>query len=116
MSISNREQLKQEIAEESQRDLEIEKRTVAKLRSWTIATVISFVCLLASVLSVIPFSKGHALHDRWDPIGKDLVSLAMGVFLIFMFIATITMSFASYLKTMRQINLKYPARRDRHRP
>jgi drug/metabolite transporter (DMT)-like permease len=115
MNISNSERLRQEIAEESQRDLETEKRTVAKLRRWTIATVISFACLLASVFSFIPFLKGHALHDRWDPLGKDLLSLAMGIFLIFMFIATITISFASYLKAIRQINRKYAAPGDRHR-
>src|SRR5271170_1364121 len=98
MSISSsKDSVRAEAAQEAIRNLEVENRTEAKLQRWRFATLLSGACLTASVVAVVPFSVGHALHDRWDPVGKNLVLLSMGLFLIFMFTGGITYTIWDYL-------------------
>jgi hypothetical protein len=108
MSISsNKDRVRAEAAQEALHDLEVENRTEAKLRRWGFATLLSGVGLIASVAAAVPFLAGQALHHRWDPIGKNLVLLSMGLFLIFMFTGGITYTIWDYLRKMRAINRKY---------
>ena len=108
MSISgNKDRVRAEAAQEALHDLEVENRTEAKLRRWRFATLISGVGLITSVAAVVPFLEGHALHDRWDPVGKNLVLLSMGLLLIFMFTGGLSYTIWDYLRRMRAINRKY---------
>jgi hypothetical protein len=108
MSISsNKDRVRAEAAQEALDILATENRTDAKLRRWGFATLLSGIGLIISVAAVVPFSAGHALHHRWDPVGKNLVELSMSLFLIFMFTGGITYTIWDYLKKMRAINRKY---------
>jgi hypothetical protein len=108
MSISSsKDRVRAEAAQEALHDLEVENRIEAKLQRWRFAALLSGVCLIASVVAVVPFLAGHALHERWDPVGKNLVLLSGGLFLIFMFTGGITYTIWDYLRKMRVINRKY---------
>jgi hypothetical protein len=108
MSISSRKgPVRAEAAHETKQTTEVENRIEAKLRRWRFAALISGVAFLASVTGVFPFLDGHALHHRWEPIGKNLLLLSMGLLLVFAFTGELSYVIWDYLMNMRAINRKY---------
>ncbi|HXN29899.1 MAG TPA: hypothetical protein VN902_22445 [Candidatus Acidoferrales bacterium] len=47
----------------------------------------SVALLFLSCASVVPFSKGHSLHDHAEPFGTLLVWLSLGLLLLFVYCA-----------------------------
>jgi hypothetical protein len=73
------------------------------LRQWRRNTVRFGVALALSVVSVVPFLYGHALHNHWNSIGKYLVMLSMVLLMVFLFCVKKAFWFWYELREIRKI-------------
>lgn len=63
----------------------VRQNPTARLRFWKKRSLYSAVALFLSCASVTPFTSGHFLHADWEPLGRLLVYLSMGLFLWFVY-------------------------------
>jgi hypothetical protein len=116
MSDSNeRVRIRNEAIDEARQNDEMEIATARKLRNFQRATAVFGILLGATVASVAPFRKGHALHDRWESTGQYFVMLAMGLLPAFMLAAGLTFGLWRYLRSIRESHRKYAPPLSKHR-
>jgi hypothetical protein len=90
-------------AEESQKSVNDDALITQRLRKWKRGTACLGIALAASVGSVVPFSKGHSLHEYSPSVGKVLVILSMCLLSAFMYAAGTTYNFWWYRRSMKKI-------------
>ncbi len=102
-----RDRIRKEAQEEGRQSEEVETRIDRRLRKWTYATIILGSALSIAIASTVPFLYGHSLHDHWESVGKRVLALSMGLFLVFVWTAGITFAMWEYSRDMKRINKKY---------
>src|ERR1051325_6321110 len=98
-----REEWAQEIIESEKQERQIE----AQLRKWKLGTALLGIAFAAACAGVVPFLAGHSLHEHWDPIGKKILLLSMGLFLPFVFVTAMCLIQWNYLRSIKKINVDY---------
>jgi len=91
------------LAQERQQDSMDDTRLTERLQKWKRGTAWLGIALAGSVGSVVPFSKGHSLHDYSPTVGKALVILSMCLLSAFMYAAGTAYNFWWYRRSMRKI-------------
>jgi hypothetical protein len=104
-----------EAQEEARQAEEREARIGRRLRKWTYATIFLGIALSIAIASSVPFLYGHSLHDQWESVGKRLVELSMGLFLVFVWTAGMTFTMWKYSRDMQRSNKKYAPRVGKHK-
>src|SRR5579862_4976756 len=96
--------IREKAKEEARRDDEQEARLEQRLRKWKRRTTWLGISLAISIAAVVPFLKGHSLHEQWDVAGKKILILSMCLLVGFMYAAGITYTCWLYLKSVKRIN------------
>ena len=65
----------------------VKQSAMLRVRLCTKRTVYSAIGLFMSCASVVPFLAGHSLHTHWEPIGRLLVYLSLGLVVVFVYCA-----------------------------
>ncbi len=78
-----------------------------KVRKWGRAACCLGLALGISIGSVTPFLYGHSLHNYWEPFGVGFVVISMGLLLIFLYSAAITVSLLYYGRSLRKIDKEF---------
>jgi len=102
-----RARLRAEAAEEARQDDEQEAQISLRLRKWKRGTAWLGIALAASIVSVVPFSKGYPLHEHAESAGKFLVYLSMILLTAFMWAGATTYNFWRYLRATTGIHRKF---------
>jgi hypothetical protein len=89
------------LTEESQESVN-DALLTQRLRKWKRGTACLGIALAASVGSVVPFLKGHSLHQYFPSVGKVFVILSMCLLSAFMYAAGTTYNFSRYRRSMRK--------------
>jgi hypothetical protein len=80
-----------------------ERQIEAELRKWKLGTALLGIAFAAACAGVVPFLAGYSLHEHWDPIGKKILLLAMGLFLPFVFVTTMYLIQWNYLRSIKRL-------------
>jgi hypothetical protein len=73
------------------------------LRLRTKSAIYATGAFFLSCASVVPFLYGHPLHSYWEPIGKYLVLLSMGLLVPFGILAGIAINTWFYAREVEKI-------------
>jgi hypothetical protein len=92
-----------QLTEERQKSVNDDDMLTQRLRKWKRGTACLGIALAVSVGSVVPFSKGHSLHEYAPSLGKAFVILSMCLLSAFMYAAGTTYNFWRYRRSMRKI-------------
>jgi hypothetical protein len=107
--------IRKDAMDEARQDEEQEARLEERLRKWKRGAAGLGIGLATSVVMIVPFLKGHSLHDQWDSIGKKILVLSMCLLVGFMYSAGITYTCWSYLNGIKKINRKFAPPGSRYR-
>jgi len=99
--------IRKDAMDEARQDEEQEARLKNNLRKWKRAATWLGIGLAVSIATIVPFLKGHSLHDLWDTVGKKILGLSMCLLVGFMYAAGIAYTRWWYLKGVREINKKF---------
>jgi hypothetical protein len=99
--------LRAEAAEEAWQADEQEARIGLRLRKWKLGTAWVGIALAASIISVVPFSKGYPLHEHAESVGKFLVYLSMILLTAFVWAGATTYNFWRYLRDTKETHRKF---------
>ena len=115
MSKEEKARIRKEATQEAREDEEKEIRIEHRLCTWKRGTMWLGTALAVSVMSVVPFSRGHSLYQYSGTIGKFLVYLSMCLLCAFMYAAGTTYNFWSYLRAVRRTHRKFAPPSSRYR-
>jgi hypothetical protein len=60
-----------------------------------------------AVTAVVPFLDGHRYHYLWYGVGRKVLLLAMGLFLVFTYSAGTSFTFWFYLRDIKKIHRRF---------
>jgi hypothetical protein len=104
MAHFDRDRIRWEAEQESQRDDELEARIVRRVARWKRGAIFSGIALLMSSLALVPFLNGGPLHHYWADIGKRILLLSGCLMLVFVFVAATTYNLSAHLRATKRIH------------
>jgi nicotinamide riboside transporter PnuC len=102
-----RQRIRKEWEEEAREDRQQEEQIESLVKKWKRATVCIGVFFLTTCAAVVPFLAGHSFHRLWDSVGKNVLVLAMVLFVAFVYVCAHYVIFWNYLKNVRKANQKF---------
>jgi hypothetical protein len=102
-----REKLRTTAEDEAKQDAAFECEIERCRSSWVRRAKFVGALCITTVLAVIPFLQGYPFHPYWERAGKYLVLLAMGCWLVFVYVAATAWVFWNYLQSIKRIHHQY---------
>jgi len=89
---------------ETKRDEALEAEIAECLRSSKHRAIEASCAFGGSVIAIVPFLYGHALHRYGDPFEKTILVLSMCLLPVFLFVAGTTYNLWSHLRAIKTIH------------